>query len=114
MRPFQFTRAGDAKAAVAAYGAAGGRTGAPDAASQYLAGGTTLLDLMKLDVMRPTQVIDINALQADRLADIEFGAGGLRLGAMVRMAKAADHPDVVKNFPMVAQALSLGASAQIR
>jgi xanthine dehydrogenase YagS FAD-binding subunit len=104
MRPFQFTRADDAKAAILAHQA--------DAA--YLAGGTTLLDLMKLDVMRPSQVVDINALHKASAGQIEFGANGLRLGAMVRMADAADHGDVQKQFPMIAQALQLAASAQIR
>jgi xanthine dehydrogenase YagS FAD-binding subunit len=104
MRPFQFTRADDAKAAVLAHQA--------DAA--YLAGGTTLLDLMKLDVMRPSRVVDINALHRVRSGQIEFDAKGLRLGALVRMADAADHDDVQKQFPMIAQALQLAASAQIR
>ena len=104
MRPFQFTRADDAKGAVLAHQA--------DAA--YLAGGTTLLDLMKLDVMRPSRVVDINALHRVRSGQIEFDAKGLRLGALVRMADAADHDDVQKQFPMIAQALQLAASAQLR
>jgi xanthine dehydrogenase YagS FAD-binding subunit len=104
MRPFQFSRADEAKTAVLAHQA--------DAA--YLAGGTTLLDLMKLDVMRPSQLVDINALQKTQLGQIESGAKGLRLGAMVRMADAAGHDDVQKQFPMIAQALQLAASAQIR
>src|SRR6185503_15217097 len=100
MRPFQFTRAGDAKVAILAH---------QDNAS-YLAGGTTLLDLMKLDVMRPSQVVDINALQKAKLGQIEFGDKGLRLGALVRMADAADHDDLQKQFPVIAQALQLAAS----
>jgi xanthine dehydrogenase YagS FAD-binding subunit len=104
MRPFQFTRADDAKTAVLAHQADGA----------YLAGGTTLLDLMKLDVMRPPRLVDINALHKAGSGQIEFGAKGLRLGAMVRMADAADHDDVQKQFPMIAQALQLAASAQIR
>ena len=104
MRPFQFTRVDDAKAAILAHQADGA----------YLAGGTTLLDLMKLDVMRPSRVVDINALHKASSGQIELGAKGLRLGAMVRMADAADHGDVQKQFPMIAQALQLAASAQIR
>jgi xanthine dehydrogenase YagS FAD-binding subunit len=104
MRPFQFTRADDAKAAILAH----------QADAEYLAGGTTLLDLMKLDVMRPSRVVDINALHKASAGQIDFGAKGLRLGAMVRMADAADHDDVQKQFPMIAQALQLAASAQIR
>src|SRR3954469_11699955 len=77
---------------------------------QYLAGGTTLLDLMKLDVMRPAHVVDINALHETDLGKIDVGAKGLRLGALVRMAEAGDHADVVRNFPAIAQSLQLAAS----
>jgi xanthine dehydrogenase YagS FAD-binding subunit len=108
MRPFEFTRADDARAAIAAHGAADMDH------SEYLAGGTTLLDLMKLDVMRPPRVVDINALHDSDLGRIEMGTNGLRLGALVHMAEAADHPDVRKNFPVIAQALDLTASTQIR
>jgi len=115
MRPFQFTRADDARAAILAHQAErSSNDGVSHVPGQYLAGGTTLLDLMKLDVMRPTQLIDINALKDRRLSQIEFGARGLRLGALVRMSDAADHADMVKQFPMIAQALQLAASAQLR
>jgi xanthine dehydrogenase YagS FAD-binding subunit len=115
MRPFQFIRADDARAAILAHQAERKPSeGASDRPGQYLAGGTTLLDLMKLDVIRPTRLIDINALQNPRLSQIEFDVHGLRLGAMVRMSDAADHPEVLKHFPVIAQALQLGASAQIR
>jgi xanthine dehydrogenase YagS FAD-binding subunit len=111
MRPFQFATADNTGAAIRAHGADVAADKAPKA--QYLAGGTTLIDLMKLDVMRPARVVDINALQRDN-AQIEFGENGLRLGAMARMAQVADHPDVKTNFPAIAQALQLAASAQIR
>jgi xanthine dehydrogenase YagS FAD-binding subunit len=68
---------------------------------------------MKLDVMRPARVIDINALQSSN-GRIELGDQGLRLGAMARMSQTADHPDVQRNFPVIAQSLQLAASAQIR
>jgi xanthine dehydrogenase YagS FAD-binding subunit len=115
MQPFQFTRAEDINGAIGAYGSNVARdTGrAVEPPAQYLAGGTTLLDLMKLDVMRPARVIDINALQSST-GQIEFGDQGLRLGAMTRMAQAADNADVRTNFPVIAQALQLAASAQIR
>jgi len=113
MRPFQFLRANDAQAAILA-NAAGGGAGEVNAPSQYLAGGTTLLDLMKLDVLRPSRVVDINALQDGTLGEIAFGSNGLRLGAMARMADTAGHPDVQKHFPVIAQSLRLAASAQIR
>src|SRR3954447_7701245 len=107
MRPFQFTRADDAKAAILAYQteSAAAEGGAINAPSQYLAGGTTLIDLMNLDVMRPSRLIDINGLQNSGLNRIELESNGLRLGAMVRMSDAAGHEDVQKHFPVIAQAL---------
>jgi len=113
MRPFTFNRVQDSAAALAAYGSSGTADGAVNAPTQYLAGGTTLVDLMKLDVMTPSRVIDINALQQANGA-IEVNGNGLKLGAMARMSQVADHPDVQKNFPVIAQALKLAASAQIR
>jgi xanthine dehydrogenase YagS FAD-binding subunit len=68
---------------------------------------------MKLDVMRPEQVVDINALEGE-LGHIDAGPTGLRLGALVRMADAADHPGINRDFPMVAQSLKLAASQQLR
>ena len=114
MRPFQFSRALDPDEAIIAHRAQSStaEVGAINATSQYLAGGTTLLDLMKLDVMQPSRVIDINGL--GDLAMIDAGPEGLRLGALARMADTADDPDLREHFPMVAQALQLAASAQIR
>src|SRR3982074_1305701 len=82
--------------------------------AQYLAGGTTLLDLMKLDVMRPQTVVDINALEATALGKVEASRHGLRLGALVRMAEAAQHPAILRDCAMIAQSLKLAASQQIR
>jgi len=108
MRPFVYERVSDWAAATQA---AGGPGSAP---ISYLAGGTTLVDLMKLDVMRPQRVIDINALHDSRYGRIDFSQNGLRLGALVRMADAADHPDVRHHYPVIAQSLQLAASAQLR
>src|SRR5207302_1957379 len=80
----------------------------------YLAGGTTLLDLMKLDVMRPTAVVDINALHSTPLGRIEAAATGLRLGALVRMTEAEEHPVIRRDYPVLAQSLKLAASPQLR
>src|SRR6267143_4340152 len=110
MRPFVFERAGSPAAAVLA--AAGQAEG--DEEVQFLAGGTTLIDLIKLDVMRPEMVIDINALERTALGRIEADANRLRLGALVRMADAADHPVVRRDYPVIAQSLLLAASAQLR
>jgi xanthine dehydrogenase YagS FAD-binding subunit len=109
MRPFVYQRVDRAEAALAAF------AGAPaDLDRQYLAGGTTLVDLMKLDVMRPQAVIDINALDRTAAGRIEAGARGLRLGAMARMADAAEHPAVAHDYPVIAQSLKLAASQQLR
>lgn len=110
MRPFEFVRVDDSQAAIQSHG--GGGTGAANASAQYLAGGTTLLDLMKLDVMRPSRIVDINGLSS--LAEIDASTEGLRLGALARMSDVADDAAVRRNFPVVAQALQLAASAQIR
>jgi xanthine dehydrogenase YagS FAD-binding subunit len=103
MRSFDYIRAGDAASAVQAAGAR----------AQFLAGGTTLLDLMKLDVMRPEVVVDVGDL-AKSFGRISRDANGLHLGAFAHMSEAADHPDVLKDYPVVAQSLQLAASAQIR
>ena len=81
---------------------------------QFLAGGTTLLDLMKLDVMRPDRLVDINALADTPAGRIDAGERGLRLGALVRMADAAGHPAVQRDYPVIAQALQPAASQQLR
>jgi xanthine dehydrogenase YagS FAD-binding subunit len=116
VRPFAYSRAGSAQAAIEAHGAQRLTAGMASvhAPSQYIAGGTTMTDLMKLDVMRPSRLTDVNALERTPSGDIEFGPRGLWLGALVRMAEAADHPDVYNNYPMIAQSLMLAASAQIR
>lgn len=82
--------------------------------AEFLAGGTTLLDLMKLDVMQPDTVIDINPLAAAGYGRIELNQHGLRLGALVRMVDAADHPGIKSGYPVVAQSLAQAASQQLR
>jgi xanthine dehydrogenase YagS FAD-binding subunit len=106
MHSFAFEKAGAPQEAIAA--------AARDSDSSYLAGGTTLLDLMKLDVMQPGRVIDINLLASTAAGRIDVSHTGLRLGALVRMGDAADHPDIRKLYPVMAQALQLAASQQIR
>ena len=112
MRPFAYRRAEEAAPAAPV---------SPDAADvpaglqavQYLAGGTNILDYMKLDVMRPAELVDINGL-AGRYGRIEAGPQGLHLGALARMAEAQDHPDIRRDYPVIAQSLQLAASQQIR
>ena len=114
MRPFLYDRATSAELAARALaipqGAPAVRGRGP---AEYLAGGTTLLDLMKLDVMQPARVLDITALEG-RHGAIAVTDAGLRLGALVRMSAAADHPGIVRLYPVLAQSLALAASAQLR
>jgi xanthine dehydrogenase YagS FAD-binding subunit len=109
MRPFAYERAEDA-ALAARRPTAQGQTDAP---VQFLAGGTTLIDLMKLDVLRPETVVDITPLKATH-SEIELGPNGLRLGALASMAAVADHADVKRAAPAIAQSLQLAASPQLR
>ena len=83
------------------------------AARSYFAGGTTLLDLMKLGVMQPASLVDINALSGEHGA-ITLDGDGLHLGALVRMSEAAAHPGVRRDFPMLSEALWKAASPQLR
>jgi xanthine dehydrogenase YagS FAD-binding subunit len=105
MRPFDYRSAADPAAAA--------RMGSSAAEPAYLAGGTTLVDLMKLDVMRPKTVIDINGLAPD-WGKVEADSQGLRLGALARMSDVAADPVVRRDYPAIAQSLDLAASAQLR
>lgn len=78
----------------------------------FIAGGTTLVDLMKLDVMRPHQLVDINALPLSQVEDEKDG--GLRIGAMVRNSDLANHPSVRQRYAVLSEALLSGASPQLR
>ena len=114
MRPFTYRAAASVDDAVQASGgtAAAPHIGAP---TQYLAGGTTLLDLMKLDVMNPEHLIDINALSKDSNASrISVSDKGLRIGAMVKMAVAANDPTIKREYPVISDTLSLAASSGLR
>jgi xanthine dehydrogenase YagS FAD-binding subunit len=113
MRPFSYQRAADLPAALKALAAAGPDGPHTEAESLPLAGGTTLLDLMKLDVMRPRMLVDINLLAAQWSA-IDLSADHLRLGAMAKMSDVAGNADVTRHYPVIAQALKLAASQQIR
>ena len=111
MRPFAYERAGDLIDAVRRGHDTG--QGQTDASVQFLAGGTTLVDLMKLDVLRPARVVDIAALRPEHSA-ITLTSDGLRLGALATMAKVAADPGVRREYPAIADSLHLAASAQLR
>lgn len=114
MRPFDYQRAVDTATAAQVIGSsADGRAALNNGALQLLAGGTTLLDLMKLDVMRPTVLLDITPLTPQWSA-ISSSTDGLRLGALAKMADAAEHDAVKRDYPVIAQSLQLAASAQLR
>src|SRR5262249_52464905 len=83
---------------------------ATDGAS-FLAGGTTLIDLMRLEVMTPSALVDLGKLP---MAAIERRADGLRIGALARNSDGAHHPLVAEPYPLLGQALLAGASQQVR
>jgi len=78
----------------------------------FLAGGTTLLDLMKLNVETPARLIDINRLPLDKIEATPDG--GLKIGATVRNSDLAHHPRVQRDYAVLSQAILAGASAQLR
>jgi xanthine dehydrogenase YagS FAD-binding subunit len=113
MEHFQLKRAADAKQALDMATAQSNAAGLQSMPSiRFLAGGTTLLDLMKLDVERPAQVIDIHRLPLDKVETLDDG--GVTIGATVRNADLANHPLIKTHYPVLSQALLSGASAQLR
>jgi len=103
VRPFEYLRAGDADEAIAAV--------AGDPGGAFLAGGTTQVDLMREEVLRPTRLVDIGRLP---LRGVAAGEDAVRIGALTTMADAAADPLLRKRLPLVAEALLAGASAQLR
>ena len=104
MQPFSYARAGSVPEAVAA-GAGPG--------TAYLAGGTELLNWMRLGILDPARVLDISRLPGLDQLDALPG-GGLRIGALVRLNDAAQHPAVARDYPVLSQAILKAASAQLR
>jgi len=104
MRPFKYTRASDANAAA--------RAVAANPNAKFLAGGTNILDLMKEDVERPNELVDLTRLN---LADIKAAPnGGVTIGALAKNTDTANHPLIRKNYPLLTQAIIAGASGQLR
>jgi xanthine dehydrogenase YagS FAD-binding subunit len=104
MRPISYLRVANAAEAIAWVAA--------DSNSAFLAGGTTEIDLLRLGVLQPARLVDINALPFDAIHDLPDG--GLHLGALARMSDVAAAPGVVDRFPVIAQSLLAGASPQLR
>ncbi|MDX3383189.1 xanthine dehydrogenase family protein subunit M [Streptomyces niveiscabiei] len=102
MHPFSYTRPATTRQALDE-GRDGGR---------YIAGGTTLVDLMRETVERPRTLVDISALPLREI--VVTRRGGLRIGALVRMSEAAGHRGVRALYPVISEALELSASAQLR
>ena len=103
MQAFQYTRVNDIEGAVGA----GSATWV-----KFIAGGTTLIDLMKLHVEQPRTVVDINSLPLDKIE--RTADGGLKIGAMVRNSDLAHDAMVQQEYPVLSQALLSGASPQLR
>jgi xanthine dehydrogenase YagS FAD-binding subunit len=102
MNPFAYSRVSDANSAVAQIAATG----------KFLGGGTNLIDLMKMGVETPAQLIDINKLP---LAQIEeLPGGGVRIGALARNSDVAEHTLIKTRYPLLSEALISGASPQLR
>src|SRR5260221_7538270 len=104
MKTFEFVRAKDEPAAVAA--AAKSKTAQQGASVRFMAGGTTLVDLMKLNVEQPAQVVDINRLPLDKVEALPDG--GLKIGAMARNSDLAHHAAVQRDYAVLSQALLSG------
>jgi xanthine dehydrogenase YagS FAD-binding subunit len=110
MKTFEFFRPADAAGAVTT--AAKAKTAQQGADIRFIAGGTTLVDLMKLSVETPTQLVDVNRLP---LAKIEaMPNGGLKIGAMVRNSDLAHDSTVEREYSVLSQAILAGASGQVR
>jgi xanthine dehydrogenase YagS FAD-binding subunit len=104
MRPFKYVRATDVAGAA--------RAVAANPHAKFLAGGTNILDLMKEDVERPDELVDVNRLG---LAEIKATpGGGVSIGALAKNTDTANHPLIRKSYPLLTQAIVAGASAQLR
>lgn len=110
MHTFEFIRPANPAAAIKT--AAQSKTAQQGADVRFLGGGTTLLDLMKLNVETPTRVLDINRFPLDRIEDTSDG--GLKIGATVRNSDLANHVRVLRDYAVLSQAILSGASGQIR
>ena len=119
MRPFIYQRAADTSAVFQSSATGGeekvGGNKSTGGEIAFLAGGTTLVDLMKLDVMRPNLVIDINDLQSlNEWGSIQVSPTKIRLGALARMSQVIANNELQTGYPVLVQSLSFAASQQLR
>ena len=112
MRPFAYEAPTDAASAVAL--ASVPASAHITASVQYKGGGTTLIDLMKLDVMQPTTIIDITSIHDEAMHRIVRTSDNLRIGSLVSMAKLQADPSVVRDYPILTESLWQAASQQLR
>jgi xanthine dehydrogenase YagS FAD-binding subunit len=110
MHTFEFIQPADSAEAMAV--AAHAKTAQQGADVRFVAGGTTVLDLMKLNVETPERLIDINRLPLDKIEATPDG--GLKIGAIVRNSDLANHPAVQRDYAVLSEAILSGASAQLR
>ncbi len=104
MRPFKYSRSITLSTATQAL--------ASNENARFLAGGTNILDLMKEDVERPDELVDISGMKAGQITSLS--TGGISISGFGKNADTANHPLIRKNYPLLTQAILAGASAQIR
>ncbi|MDP9424344.1 MAG: xanthine dehydrogenase family protein subunit M [Pseudomonadota bacterium] len=104
MRPFTYEKATSAQDAAAKVAASPG--------AKFIAGGTNLLDLMKLEIEAPAHLVDVNGLGFDKIEDTPDG--GVRVGALVSNTALASHPRIRRDYGLVSRATLAGASGQLR
>src|SRR5437016_14256133 len=110
MKIFEFLRPTNSTAAIAT--AAQAKTAQQGSDVRFIAGGTTLVDLMKLNVETPSQVLDINRLPLDKIEATP--EGGLKIGSTVRNSTLANHPTVRRDYSVLSHAILQVASAPLR
>lgn len=105
MNPFTYSRANDAQKAISGVAA--------NPKAKFLGGGTNLVDLMKMGVEQPEQLVDINRLDLTKVEELPNN-GGVRIGALVRNSDLAEHQLITSRYPVLSEALLSGASPQLR
>ncbi|HEY4197383.1 MAG TPA: FAD binding domain-containing protein, partial [Mucilaginibacter sp.] len=103
MEPFRYIKVQDNQAAIRAAGIN---------EAKFIAGGTNMLDLMKLNIETPKQVVDITQLSLYKIEELQNGS--IRIGALVKNSDLAYHPIILKNYPLLSEAILSGASPQLR